>query len=225
MNKVKNKDDDIIDLSSIKVDTKPKTTVTNTPFSDKINPFINPQLNIDSNTKALSVVPSNNEINEEDSIERRRLILMLEFYVIEFPDKLSSFKKTDFSKLDDKKLKELKSEFDFIIGAKCNVKSTQYMVLQGVYLIETLSKSFIGLKVDGLTNSVNDKEFMDDVKHLALKYMSLVKTEPEHRIAYKILSNMLLLHQVNSANIGNVDLKDKTDELSKLNKKYDGELN
>jgi len=54
---------------------------------------------------------------------------------------------------------------------------------------------------------------MDDVKHLALKYMSLVKTEPEHRIVYKILFNMLLLHQINSASIGNIDLKTKTDEL------------
>ncbi len=37
------------------------------------------------------------------------------------------------------------------------------MVLQGVFLIKTVCKSFIRLKVDGLTNSVNDKELMDDV--------------------------------------------------------------
>jgi hypothetical protein len=230
-------DDDIIDLSSIKVvKTKQKNSekITDTSFMDRINPFTIPNFNIpfenvfddaQKNNNNKAIVPISKEKTNDDSIERRRLILMLEFYVLEFPDKLSAFKKTDFNNLDEKQLKELKSEFDFIIGAKCNVKSTQYLVLQGVYLIETVSKSFIGLNVNGLTNSVNDNEFMDDVKHLALKYMSLVKTEPEHRIAYKILSNMLLLHQINSASIGNVDLKTKTDELSKLNKKYDGILN
>jgi len=134
-------DDDIIDLSSIKVvKTKQKNSekITDTSFMDRINPFTIPNFNIpfenvfddaQKNNNDKAIVPISKEKTNDDSIERRRLILMLEFYVLEFPDKLSAFKKTDFNNLDEKQLKELKSEFDFIIGAKCNVKSTQYLVL------------------------------------------------------------------------------------------------
>ena len=40
---------------------------------------------------------------------------------------------------------------------------------------------------------------MDDVKALALSKMNLLYVEPEYRIAYKILTSMLVLHNYNSA--------------------------
>jgi hypothetical protein len=126
------------------------------------------------------------------------IILILQFYVLEFPEKLKAYKGTNFEKYKDDELQNLKNEFDFIIGAKCNVKSTQYAFIQGVQLLETLCVTCTPLKIKGLSNVVVDNDFQDDVKHMALKYMTLVKTEPEARIAYKILSSMLLLHQVNT---------------------------
>jgi hypothetical protein len=86
-------------------------------------------------------------------------------------------------------------------------------------MLELVCKNFTPLKVDGLTNIVNDSEFQDDVKHLALKYMTIIKTEPEHRVAYKILSNMMLLHQFNSSNIGNIN-QNNLEEINKINNKY-----
>ena len=41
-------------------------------------------------------------------------------------------------------------------------------------------------------------EYMDDVKHFALQNMSLIKTKPEHRILFKVVSTMTALHTYNS---------------------------
>ncbi len=48
--------------------------------------------------------------------------------------------------------------------------------------------------------------------------MTLVKTEPEHRIAYKILTNALFLHQMNSTQRD--PIKFSFDEINKINSKY-----
>jgi len=77
------------------------------------------------------------------------------------------------------------------------------------------------MKINGLTNAINDDDFQDDCKHLALKYMTLLKTEPEHRIAYKILTTALLLHQVNSSNFVNSNDNGKDDILKKINARFD----
>ena len=72
--------------------------------------------------------------NTEITIDRRRMILILQFYVLEFPEKLKAYKGTNFEKYKDEELQNLKNEFDFIIGAKCNVKSTQYAFIINNYI-------------------------------------------------------------------------------------------
>jgi hypothetical protein len=188
---------------------------------------VRPELPLHTNNN-LSLVPQTkkkkkkkkkNKIKEkksdDESIDRRRLILILQFYVVEFPEKLKSFKNTKFEKLSEDELINLKNEFDFIIGAKCNVRSTQYAITQGIKLLETVCVNFTPLNVNGLANAVEDDDFRDDCKHLALKYMTLIKTEPEHRIAYKILTSALLLHQINSLKKNNIQQDEASDFFNK----------
>jgi hypothetical protein len=219
--------DDVIDLTSIQYE-KPKETKSNnnTPVFDfNVNSIIKNAM--DSSVDLPLALPTtkvhkpvNKDKDEDTSIDRRRSIMVLQFYMLEFPDKLDAFKGTKFEKLSDDELKKLKSEFDFIIGAKCNVKSTQYAFIQGIQLLETLCTNFTPMRINGLTNAINDDEFQDDCKHLALKYMTLLKTEPEHRIAYKILTTALLLHQVNSSK-SNFSIDNKDDILNKINARFD----
>jgi len=221
---------DEIDLTSLMVDKKEESIqkpiqmepiVNNnnllpSNIHNSVNDIINKQIvQLNKSPK----IKKEKENKTEASIDRRRIILILQFYINEFPEKLNSYKGTNFEKLSNEKLNSLKNEFDFIIGAKCNIKSTQYAFIQGVSMLELVCKNFTPLKVDGLTNIVNDSEFQDDVKHLALKYMTIIKTEPEHRVAYKILSNMMLLHQFNSSNIGNIN-QNNLEEINKINNKY-----
>jgi len=70
---------------------------------------------------------------------------------------------------------------------------------------------------------VIDNDFQDDVKHMALKYMTLVRTEPEMRIAYKILSSMLLLHQVSTIKVQHNDapvVKVSNEQVENINAKF-----
>lgn len=185
-----------IDLSSIQVDAP---TIDNQPVasSDQLNNYtISPD----------DIVQQNNPIQKEegvhlDPIDRRRQILLLNFYINEFPEKLRPFCRTNFESLSDEKLIELKNEFDFIIGCRSNVKMMQQGFVQGVRVLEYICVNYTPMNVNGLSNMVNDSELQDDLKHLALKHMSLYKSEPEHRILYKLITSMLLLHQVNSSNI------------------------
>ena len=154
------------------------------------------------------------------SIERRRQILLLQFYILEFPHKLKHFADMNFEHKSDVELKLLKDEFDFIIGAKSNVKVAQGTFGQAVSLFENLCVNYTPLNVKGLSAVIDDKDLQDDVKHLALKYMTIMKTEPEHRIAYKMLTCMLLLHQTNSASIRANSMNIDASKIAELNKKY-----
>lgn len=226
-----------IDLSSLKCksikDKKPKSEkksdipkqINNsipTYYSEipiNINSILENQIsNIPTNTEIIE--PKNKDHNKKSTnIDKRRLILILQFYLIEFPEKLATYKGIKFETLDVEELQTLKNEFDFIIGAKCNINGAKNLFIQGLKLLEEATLMFSPFKVEGLTNIVNDKEFEDDVKHLVLKYMTIVKTEPEWRITYKILSSMLLLHNFNSSKIINKQ-NIKIEEINIINSKY-----
>ncbi len=157
-------------------------------------------------------------------IDKRRLILILQMYINEFGDnKLKAFKKVNLEKMKLDALQKLKEEFDFIVSSKCNIKSAEYCFLQGVNILETVCVNFTPIQCQGLTETTNDPEFRDDIKHLCLKYMTLFKTEPEHRLVYKVLSNMLVLHQVNSIKNNHNEIINPiiNEEINKINNKYD----
>ena len=122
---------------------------------------------------------NDNEKPKDKTIDRRRMILILQFYLLEFGnDKLHTFVGIDLDSKSDEELTNLKNEFDFIIGARTNIAGTQQMFIQGISLLETICTNYTPLKIQGLATICDDVEFRDDVKHLCLKWISVIKQNP-----------------------------------------------
>ena len=150
------------------------------------------------------------DISEEDieepkneelfTIERRRKILILQFYLNEFAHKLTVYKDIDFEGLSGEELDKIKNEFDFIIGTKNTVNISVKAFQQSIYTLEHICCLYTPLKIKGLSNINNDPELIEDIKHLCLQNMALIKTKPEHRILFKVISTMTALHSYNTLN-------------------------
>lgn len=144
----------------------------------------------------------NDEPEEESTmlgIDRRRKILILQFYLNEFPQKLAVYRDFDFETLSDSDLERIREEFDFIIGTKNTVNISVRAFQHSIIMLEDFCTSFTPLKVHGLKNINQDPELMEDVKLLSLQNMALIKTKPEHRILFKVISTMGVLHNFNSS--------------------------
>ena len=162
-----------IDLTSIQVDNQSSSPVLNYPTNVpsishmpdwmNVKPVLGERIEPINKSLTLATKPPKlpkQKLTSDETIDRRRLILILQFYVLEFPEKLKPYKGTNFEKFKDDELQNLKNEFDFIIGAKCNVKSTQYAFIQGVQLLETLCVTCTPLKINGLSSAVIDDDFL-----------------------------------------------------------------
>jgi len=127
-----------IDLTSIQVDShqSPSTVFNHTSPSPSVPSWMNlmPDFTVGERIaqekefdKSLVIAKtpktpkapkeSKPKLTSDETIDRRRLILILQFYVLEFPEKLKPYKGTNFEKFKDDELQNLKNEFDFIIGA------------------------------------------------------------------------------------------------------------
>ena len=182
-------------------------------------------------------IMENNEIIDEEEkqmgIDHRRKILIIQYYLNEFPDKLKGYKNINLESLSDEELDDLRKEMDFVNSQRSSVNMAVQAFVQGVNTIETLCCNFTPLKVQGLTNICNDKDLIDDVKSLVLSNMTLAHIEPEYRILYKLSSSMLLLHNINSnaeekkkdpipeKKDNEISLK-KQVKLESINQKYEG---
>lgn len=154
---------------------------------------------------------------EEDTINKRRLLLLIQFYLLEFPEKLSTFKKIKFENKSVDELEKLKKEMDFTISNSSTVEAGTQMIMGTIQTLEVLS-IYCGINCQGLSNRLcNDKQTIDDIKHLCLKHMHLVSAEPEARLLYKILTNMVLLHNINPSS---EQIEKVTDEIHTINSKY-----
>ena len=68
---------------------------------------------------------------------------------------------------------------------------------------------------------LNNPETLDDIKHIALKRMSMASVDPELRLAYNVLQNMLMLHNINShQNQGRPVEQDKISQIKKVNNDF-----
>ena len=152
------------------------------------------------------------------SIDRSRLILIMKFYLLEFPKKLEEFHTTDFESMTEEELTKLREVFDYIIGSRSNIRGSQVMFMEGVGLLEHCLANYTPIRAEGLKKLCDDKEMREDIAHLCLKHMALIKTEPHQRIAFKLFSNLLVVHQINSAKATNPDLSG----VNKVNEKYKG---
>ena len=182
------------------------------------------------------IVENEEFIDEEEKqigVDHRRKILVIQFYLNEFPDKLKAYKSFNLETLSDEELDSLRKEMDFVISQKSSVSMGVQAFVQGINTIEHLCCNFTPLKVQGLTNICNDKDLIDDVKSLMLSNMTLAHIEPEYRIAYKLTSSMFYLHNMNSnaeekkkdpipeKKDNEISLK-KQVKLESINQKYEG---
>lgn len=142
--------------------------------------------------KAMKVAPT-----EEELIDKRRVILLLQFYLVEFPDELKSFKKVNMEKKTHAELLDIKTEMDFVLGNNSNIKKAVEMFRLGIQTIEVLALNFTPFNITGLSSVCNDPETIKDIKLIALKHSKFIQTEPEARLAWKLVTTCLILNGIN----------------------------
>jgi hypothetical protein len=171
--------------------------------------------------------------NPDDFLARKRLLLVIQHYQLEFPEQLSSFKSDKFEKKSLDELKEITKQMESIITAKESLRGTQQMITSGLQMFEFAMNGLTPIKATGLSKAMlSDPGVMTDIKLVAIKRMSLVETEPESRLLYKLVTNTMLLHNINSAS-DNTPSKttsavqkttglanENNTELEAINKKY-----
>ena len=183
---------------------------SNTPKQD--NQIINNQLLITEQTKEIATPE-----------ERRKLIILLQYYLVEFPEKLKDFKNKSLENMEYDELINLKQDFDIILSHKNTVGISENIFLKGVSILEYISVNYTPLKLEGYTQMCNDRELLDDVKLVILQNMNLISTKPEQRIIFKMATNMLLLHNINSQKQDNhiIDNNNKLNiNINNINEKY-----
>lgn len=176
-----------IDLSSIQVEDEFEEDL---PADDQIQEI--------PEESAPDAVESVEESKPEYGYERRKKILILQMYLNEFPEKLKDYKNHDFESMTSEELDKIREEMDFILGCRSTTNVGVNMFLQSVAVFESLATQFTPLNVSGLAEmSAQDKELIQDVKHVCLKNMDFIQTEPEARVAFKLLQNAFVLNTLN----------------------------
>src|SRR5579875_1279584 len=101
-------------------------------------------------------------------------------------------------------LEELKYEIDLLqneLNSKGSMIAFQALLMTSISALEHSSKLFnIGLKLDGLTKSIEDnkKEFEQVMKEIQIKY-SLFAPGPEMRFIMLLAKSIYITHQMNVA--------------------------
>lgn len=185
--------EDEIDLKSLqynpKKDAKP---VGKSVVKPVVKPVVEKQI-----VKKAKSKPMKEMLSEDDIIAKRKIILLLQFYMIEFPVELKSFKKINMDKKNNDELLEIKREMDFTLGNNSGIKSALTIFRTMITTIEMLALNFTPLNCRGLSNICNDPDVIKDVKLIALKNSNLIQTEPEFRLIYKVVTSAIALHGLN----------------------------
>jgi hypothetical protein len=143
------------------------------------------------------VLKEKQELNEH---EKTKLIGLLHFYIAEFPEKLQSYKAKNFHKMDADKLLEMKEIFKKEISISSNLTMAVEASVKMLELYEFACCNF-GVNIKGVSKIGETEEYKQTVKSVLLKYFdnSLIScVEPEYKLAYLIISNSLICHQINS---------------------------
>src|SRR5579875_294664 len=152
----------------------------------------------ESNHSIENFVKQEVEMTEEDKVEKMRYVEKYKQYRANFkfvrepinPNKLT--------------IDELKYEIDLLqneLNSKGSMIAFQALLMTSVSALEHSSKLFnIGLKLDGLTKSIEDnkKEFEQVMKEIQIKY-SLFAPGPEMRFIMLLAKSIYITHQMNVA--------------------------
>ena len=134
------------------------------------------------------------------SEDRSKKILILEFYLMEFPKKLEGYKEIVLQSLTLAQLDALKEEFTFVISTQSNVNYCIQTFSQAIVFTEAILCTHTPIQAQGLSLLLKDPALIDDIKAWSLENIDLIRTKPEHRILSKVLSSIVLLHNANSKN-------------------------
>lgn len=142
-----------------------------------------------------------NETTKLTEQERNKLIALLNMYLAEFPEKLKQYKQKNLNKMGDSELQEMKKVFQREVSTSNSLNMAVEMSGKALELYEFLMTDYMGVNIKGISNLQKDEEYRNCMKALLLKYMSsslVSQVEPKMKLAYLVISNSLICHQINS---------------------------
>lgn len=209
-----------IPISNIKEDIPDLSSIQNHELNQPSKPT-----QIEEPTKIpqpeTRIVYDNSEV-----IEKRRLILTIQRYILEFEKYLpSDLHSTDYRNFCITELEMLLAEIKFTVACRNCGKMGERAFKQLLYQLENVLVYMTPLKVQGLHNIANDPDLLDTVKEFQLDNMNLFYVDPKYRIAYSIIMAITNLHMANSAK-DTIELTKKMQQnidikLSNVNDKFE----
>jgi hypothetical protein len=143
--------------------------------------------------------PAPIEETAEQDENQRALATQIRLCLEDFPEKLSTLKKT---KLEGKSMAELQKiwyEINYLMGAKRNLKLAVGGAITAVKTVEDLVCQFTPLKIQGLHRVFNDPDVLDDLKFSLIKSSGRMNTTPEQQLGMQFLIYGFAMHQINSS--------------------------
>jgi hypothetical protein len=197
------------------------STIQNNDIVDEALDDLNNDIKTPTNT------PNNiEEIKPINTIEKRRLILIIQRYTLEFDKYLGSLNKSA-SELEDfteDQLKNLLDEIKFTVSVRNSGKMSERAVLMGIQQLENFCVAFTPLNIRGLSNICNDDDFKMTVKEFCLENINLFYVPASYRMAYALLMAGMNLHVYNTS-IANNKVEsvtsDKSAKIDSINEKFD----
>lgn len=185
----------IIDLSSIQ--NKNIKPMHKKPFPEKTKekPIKNP-IN-QTNEK-----PLRDDIPEKlDAEQRMKKIKVLELYKMEFPDKLKGYK-SKFDNMTDKELCETHKQFQYQVSTTNNLTMATEASKKALLMYEYVCCNMFDINIQGISKLGESDEFRETIKAICLQYIDspISHVDPVNKALFMVISNSLILHQVNSMN-------------------------
>ena len=180
------------------INTKPSKKYNKKDGKSKKEQIKNPDDNKNDITGDFKIDLTNLNENQEDKIERMKLIEQYSKY-------RSTFKFTK-DVIDPKKLSldELKFEIELLqseLNGKGSMLAFSALLMTSFTILEHSSKLLnIGLRLDGLTKAVdeNKEEFNNIMKELLIKY-NIFSPGPETRFILLVAKTVYITHHMNMA--------------------------
>lgn len=203
---------DHIDLSSIQNNGDSDEETTITPPNSPVN-------NVE-------------EIKPVNSIDKRRTILVIQRYALEFEQYLGSLNKSasELELLNEDQLKSLLEEIKFTVSVRNSGKMSERAILMSISQLENFCCAYTPLNVKGLSNICKDEDFVMTVKEFCLENINLFYVPASYRLCYALLMSATNLHMYNtnleskqqSTSIGDDKIDSiKDDKIKNISDKFD----
>jgi hypothetical protein len=177
-----------IDLSSI--------MVQETPATSSPAPQVAPSL--PEPPKKPPTEPKK-ETPRTDDPDRSSLLTKLKLLFDVFPEKLKQIRPKNFDKLSDEELQGLKTQIEYICGAKTNVEATAQTVPAILKTIEDLAAQFTPLRIQGTHEVCFRPDVQDMIKYTIIDSGFGINSTPQQKLAFTLIMTAVHRHTVNSS--------------------------